>query len=129
MKRTAYLASCLGLLLAADGHAQQPPLTGRMLDLPSAASAAPSPEPPAASPVAPVAVAVPPETTHLPAGIGSTTRALLQLQASGRRAGNALPILGDQARRSHQRYLQSFEHPIPEFFEIRVKDEASGGGG
>ncbi len=96
---------------------------------PAATSVASAPAPPPPPPRPTPLPASPPPLAHPHGGIGSTTRGLLQLQASGRHAGPSLPILGDQARRSHQRYLQSFEYPIPEFFENRVKDEAANGGG
>ncbi|MCD9087419.1 DUF3613 domain-containing protein [Stenotrophomonas sp. SY1] len=62
------------------------------------------------------------------AQIGDTTRALLQLQADGSRAGNALPMLGEAASRSYQRYLNSFDHPIPEYFEATLPSSEQGGG-
>ena len=61
---------------------------------------------------------------------GEATRNLFRLQASGQHAGQRLPILGDQATLSYARYLKSFEHEIPDFFETdvaRSKDAASSG--
>ena len=52
--------------------------------------------------------------------IGDTTRSLFRLQASGQQAGQHLPILGDQATLSYARYMKSFEHEIPDFFETDV---------
>ncbi|HHA2715349.1 TPA: DUF3613 domain-containing protein, partial [Stenotrophomonas maltophilia] len=52
--------------------------------------------------------------------IGDTTRDLFRLQASGQQAGQRLPILGDQATLSYARYMKSFEHEIPDFFETDV---------
>jgi hypothetical protein len=60
--------------------------------------------------------------------IGDTTRALLQLQASGASAGPRLPILGDQASLSYARYLESFTHPIPEFLDTSVRKQVTGAG-
>ena len=60
--------------------------------------------------------------------IGDTTRALLRMQADGSRAGNALPMLGEAASRSYQRYLNSFDHPIPEYFEAALPNSKQGGG-
>jgi len=60
---------------------------------------------------------------------GDATRQLLQLQASGTQAGRALPILGDQATASYQRYLKSFDHELPVFFENDVGKSIQGGGG
>ncbi len=64
----------------------------------------------------------------VPTGNGATVRHLFQLQASGTQAGARLPILGDQATASYARYLKSFEHEIPEFFETDVTP-ASGASG
>jgi hypothetical protein len=52
--------------------------------------------------------------------VGDTTRYLLQLQADGRQAGKPLPMLGDEATASYRRYLKSFEHPIPDFYETTL---------
>lgn len=60
-------------------------------------------------------------TAPIRESIGDITRALLAAQADGRRAGSDLPILGDVASASYQRYLDSFTHPIPEFFQERLE--------
>ena len=60
--------------------------------------------------------------------VGDTTRALLQLQADNSRPGTALPMLGEAASRSYQRYLKSFDHPIPEYFEAALPNPKQGGG-
>jgi hypothetical protein len=52
--------------------------------------------------------------------IGDTTRYVLQLQANGTQAGKALPMLGDEATAAYQRYLKSFEHPIPDLYETTL---------
>ncbi|MDQ2147847.1 DUF3613 domain-containing protein [Alcaligenaceae bacterium C4P045] len=70
---------------------------------------------PAATP-APAPAAVPADE------VGTTTRALLAAQADGRRAGNTLLIPGSVATASWNRYLESFTHPIPEFYKERVED-------
>jgi predicted component of type VI protein secretion system len=103
------------------------------MQAPSPANAAP-PAPPTAPLVAPAVVATP-ATAHLPVtaqvepvapvhatrtAIGDTTRSVLRMQAQGTHAGRALPMLGETASRSYQRYLESFSHPIPEFFETTV---------
>jgi hypothetical protein len=119
----------LSLATVSAAGAQQRPLTGQMLGEPSAPATTPAAAPvarpapvPFAAP-APVALALP---AH--AQIGDTTRALLQLQASGERAGGHLPILGDQASASYARYLDSFKHPIPEYLEKSVRKDVSGSG-
>lgn len=149
---TRYLILAHGLavsLLLATGvaAAQQVPVTGHMLgrtvpapaDAPPAAPApaptealpqhgpqhaAPPPPPPpryADVPVAPVVQrAARPEP-------GDATRNLLRLQASGAQGGRSLPVLGDQAHASYARYLKSFEHEIPEYFENTVSQSTPGG--
>ena len=144
--------AALCLALASPAFAQQQPVTGQMMDGRTQASvAAPAPSaPPATAPVAaPASQALPPpaqapmvmsrdDMTPPPppayergidsAGIGSTTRELLHMQVSGSHAGPRLPMLGDEASASYQRYIQSFNHPIPEFFESKVgKDSNSSG--
>ncbi len=116
------------LLACAAAHAQHAPLIERMADGSSPAApvaqtlAAPSP---ASAPV-PSYPARSRDTSARPE-IGDTTRALLRLQADGSQAGAALPMLGEAASRSYQRYLGSFDHPIPEFFEAALPDSKQGG--
>lgn len=54
--------------------------------------------------------------------VGDTTRYLLHMQADGSQAGKPLPTLGDEATASYHRYLKSFEHPIPDFYESISKN-------
>lgn len=61
---------------------------------------------------------------------GQVTRSLLAAQASGTLngrnvAGQALPALGATAGLTWQRYVDSFTHPIPEWFEEKVEDNSS----
>ena len=143
MKTSALAFTCAGLLLAGLAQAQQTPLTGQMLDTPArpapAATAAIS-TPALSVPAAPLPTPSPTversssnrdiDTGYRPTpAIGDATRALVSLQASGQQAGPALPIPGDQAKRSYARYLQSFEHPIPEQFEARVSQDVRSGSG
>lgn len=133
----AVRSALLTALLLAGGMAmaQQRPLTGQMLgDTPAApvppapvsTHLPPAPATPALQPLpASAALAVP--LSPKPQ-IGDTTRALLQLQASGSSGGERLPILGDQASLSYARYLQSFSHPIPEFLDTSVRKQVSGDG-
>ncbi|MDQ7297476.1 DUF3613 domain-containing protein, partial [Stenotrophomonas sp. Sm2017] len=149
MRLTRRLLPVLSCLLAAGAvQAQQQPLTGQMLGgpLPSAPAAAPlqaeplppveRPAPAAAAGVAAVPPALPatdgapPATPRARLQSGEATRNLFRLQASGQQAGQRLPILGDQATLSYARYLKSFEHEIPDFFETdvaRSKDASSSG--
>lgn len=57
---------------------------------------------------------------------GALVRALLAAQADGRRAGPPLPMLGPVATASWDRYLESFKHPIPEWFRERVEAQSGG---
>lgn len=131
------LALLTALLLAGGTvMAQQRPLTGQMLGdaAPAPVQQAPASTPLPPAPSAPSAVALPPLPASAPLAvplpakpqIGDTTRALLQLQASGSSGGERLPILGDQASLSYARYLQSFSHPIPAFLDTSVRKQVSG---
>jgi len=51
--------------------------------------------------------------------IGKTTRDVLEMQRSGENAAEVRPMLKDVAERGYERYLKSFEHPIPDQFERR----------
>lgn len=55
-------------------------------------------------------------------GGGASTRTLLAAQASGRIAGAERPMLGATATLAWERYLNSFKHPIPEWFEATVEE-------
>lgn len=95
-------------------------VTGRTVPAPSPASAqqvAKADPPTAATAPAPVYEEPAPKQR----AFGQTTRDLLRLQASGARSGNKLPILGDEASASYKRYIDSFSHALPEFFETTVK--------
>src|SRR5690606_11494194 len=49
--------------------------------------------------------------------IGSTTRRLLDVQRQGAQASeNRQYVSGAEMQRIYQRYLETFEHPVPEFF-------------
>lgn len=60
-------------------------------------------------------------TEAAPSRIGGATRSLLQRQREGREA-SAIPraIAGDVAELSHQRYLDSFQQPLPPWFGSRL---------
>lgn len=135
------LAACL-LALPGLCAAQQNPLTGQMMggrgDAPTATAASTIPlrdnaAPPRAP--APSQAAQPqtlPPSTYVAEPradqVGDTTRHLLQMQADDNRPGARLPMLGDEASASYDRYLKSFTHPIPEFFEPSVGSNGSNGG-
>lgn len=61
--------------------------------------------------------------------IGHATNALLAFQRDGRAAGPALPVLGDTASMSYQRYLESFKHKIPESMGSPVSSSGNGSSG
>jgi len=133
LRRVGTATLLLVATLPAFVLAQQAPLTGQMLGGQDAAPATPAvlavappavtdPLPMASAPVERYAPPPPPPRTE----IGQTTRDLLRMQAEGTHAGPRLPILGDQAAASYQRYLKSFEHEIPEFLKTSVKKDVSG---
>lgn len=114
----------------AEVYAAPDPSVATELQADAAAPAptyAPAPVPsyePAYAPAQAVPVAAKPARTET----GDVTRQLLRLQASGDQAGGSLPMLGDQAHASYTRYLKSFEHELPEFFENTVGKNNQGGG-
>lgn len=115
--RRRWLVPLLVLLMAAlPLQAQQTPLTGQML-------APATPASPASAPVTAPAPATP--DAEIDTSVGSTTRQLLQMQADGSHAGKHLPIPGQEASASYVRYLKSFEHAIPAFYENAVPDSKS----
>jgi hypothetical protein len=60
--------------------------------------------------------------------VGDATSQLLALQRSGAAASTVpRPIPGPVAARSYQRYLKSFDHPIPERFDTTVGGGAAAG--
>lgn len=101
--RIAIVTFLLALSMQGIALAQQAPIT------------TPSPPPPAPAPA---------DTTHAfrANDVGDTTHYLLQLQTGGSVAGKPLPMLGDEATASYHRYLKSFEHPIPDFYESISKN-------
>jgi hypothetical protein len=57
--------------------------------------------------------------------IGDATRRLLRLQASGQAAAPPLPMLGEASSAAYQRYMKSFSHAVPEFFDTTVSSSGS----
>lgn len=57
--------------------------------------------------------------------IGSTTQQLLSLQARMDRAGAPHATLGATSERAWERYLKSFDHAIPEWFDVEVTSDTS----
>lgn len=69
------------------------------------------------------AASAPPKTTAIP--VGAATRSLLQRQRAGLEA-SATPraIPGAVADLSHQRYLKSFEQPVPAWFGSHLEPQS-----
>ena len=69
------------------------------------------------------------EAALQPLRVGDATEGLLAWQRSGQIASpTPRPIPGVIAHRSYERYLKSFEHPIPEYLNSSVKKAPSGSG-
>jgi hypothetical protein len=70
------------------------------------------------------------EVFYEPLQVGDATQGLLAWQRSGEIASaTPRPIAGAVANRSYERYLKSFEFPIPERMSSIVKSSTSGSGG
>ena len=64
-----------------------------------------------------------------PLRLGDATQSLLAWQRSGEIASpTPRPIAGSVASRSYERYIKSFEHPIPEHLGSTVTKSNGGGG-
>lgn len=68
------------------------------------------------------------EIYSLPLEVGDATSSLFTWQRSGEIASKTpRHIAGSVASRSYERYLKSFEHPIPEHMSSTVKTSTGGG--
>lgn len=112
----------LALLAGAQAHAQQGSVVPVTVDRVEPAPQVMQPLPPVSSLSEPVAVE-PVVPKH--AEVGSATRQLLALQRSGAAASAVpRPLPGDVAQRNRERYLKSFEYPIPEHFQSSVTQKS-----
>jgi len=76
-----------------------------------------------AQPASAPAQAEPPAASSAPR-VGDATHSLLQRQREGREASpTPRPIDGQVADLSHQRYLKSFEQPVPAWFGSELKSK------
>jgi hypothetical protein len=57
--------------------------------------------------------------------LGSRTRGYLERQRSGEESSNAHGLTPPAERRARKRYLESFEHPIPDQFDMTGKKKAN----
>ncbi|AVG40371.1 DUF3613 domain-containing protein [Achromobacter insolitus] len=134
IQRASFTLACTLIALTPSlGQAQSnAPLTGSMSDASSNAPAPAAASSAASMPDRPVVQQVQTPMPQTPAaasaaappaqeGFGDVTRGLLAAQADGRRAGNALPVLGPVSTAAWNRYLESFKHPIPEWFDRNVE--------
>lgn len=110
------------MLAAASAGAQQGSVSTVTVD-----SAAMQPLPPLAPPASAAsarsdaAVAPAPVVPEPADALGGSTRQLLALQRGGSVASPVpRPLPGEIAQRSRERYLKSFEYPIPERFQSSV---------
>ncbi|KAF3998828.1 DUF3613 domain-containing protein [Glaciimonas immobilis] len=141
LTRNATLFIALALAFLPALHAQNnAPVTGGMTQVkPVTPTAAPTRSVPAVTPStvsalqapsspATVAATAPTAVQEQPIArirVGDVTRSLLQAQVDGRVAAPRLPMLGATADASYDRYLNSFTHPLPEFFETKVAKNAA----
>jgi hypothetical protein len=55
--------------------------------------------------------------------VGDATYALMAAQAQGKQAGAELPVLGATAGLTWKRYLDTFKHPVPDWFKEKVETD------
>jgi hypothetical protein len=57
--------------------------------------------------------------------VGDATQSALSMQLGGAHAGGALPTLGTTAGPAFKRYVDSFTHPLPEWFQEKVENKSN----
>ncbi|KQW55871.1 DUF3613 domain-containing protein [Variovorax sp. Root411] len=125
------ISLAVALMVAAPAAAQQP-ASAKAQD-PAATANAQTPRP---TPVPPqgreeiARTADAEEFVHGTLQVGDATQGLLAWQRSGEIASaTSRPIAGAIANRSYERYLKSFEFPIPEHTSSTVKSSSGSGSG
>ena len=136
--RLAALSSTLGLATAlmvaapaafAQYAVSAAPATPPATTAGAASAQAPAPAPGSEVP-AEMAEAEGAEPVYERLQVGDATQGLLAWQRSGEVASpTSRPIAGEVANRSYERYLKSFEFPIPERMGSMVKSSSGSGGG
>jgi hypothetical protein len=113
--------------LAAALMSAAPMALAQQAVLPKASEPASTPTP---APQAQEEMAGAEEFVYEPLQVGDATQGLLAWQRSGDIASTTpRPIAGNVANRSYERYLKSFEFPIPERMGSTVKSTTGSGGG
>jgi len=119
------------LMIAAPAALAQQPASAKAQEpaaLANVQTAAPAPAP--LPPHGQEEMAGTEEFVHEPLQVGDATQGLLAWQRSGEIASAASrPIAGAIANRSYERYLKSFEFPIPERMSSTVKSSSGSGSG
>lgn len=117
------------LMAAAPAALAQQPASAKAQEpaaLANVQTAAPTPVPPHGQ----EEMAGTEEFVHEPLQVGDATQGLLAWQRSGEIASaTSRPIAGAIANRSYERYLKSFEFPIPERMSSTVKSSSGSGSG
>lgn len=120
-----------GGAVAVPPAAAAPPATPAAAPVVRQIDVTPEAQPAAAPAAQQAAAAAPAEQTALAdEQPGDVTRALMAAQAEGRRAGPGLRLQGPVATAAWNRYLKSFDHPLPEWFDSTgASGKGSGGMG
>lgn len=120
------------MALAQQQQPQQPPSAAKAQEPAAPATSAPAPA--AAAAAAPQQgqdeMAEAGEYVYERLQVGDATQGLIAWQRGGEISSRTpRTIAGDVASRSYERYLKSFEYPIPERMTSSVKSTSGGGSG